>query len=224
MLFEDGTYPAIARTGSPYLRKNGKLSFAVKCEAGGKEIVARLNIELNDGTLSEKTLERMGECFPDWDKTVAGLYDEAAFTDVDVSITTQNEEDANDPSKIWTRVQWLNPAGGGGGASMPEVASKEDLVAKYGSRFRAMGGGTSASAPPTQSAPPAAKEDDGKATTMQDCWEALEKRMGKVPRKKLDAEWTRIIDLVAEGQDYENIGPEDWKRIMGQCADDNLPF
>lgn len=223
MLFENGTYPAIARCGSPYLRSNGKLSFAVKCEIGDKNIVARLHIELNDGTLSEKTLERIGECFPDWDKTVEGLYNEAAFSDVDVSVTTLNEEDQNDPNKVWTRVQWLNPAGGGGGATMPEVASKDDLVAKYGSKFRALTGGKSAATPPKRKTTPP-KTDDGKAPTTEECWNALEERMGKATRAKKEEEWNRILDVVADGADYENISPEDWKRVMEQCKDDNVPM
>jgi len=146
MLLENGVYGAVVRDISVYLRgDNERLTAAFRIECEGKEIVHREWLELNDGTISDRTIRRLRDCFPEWDGAIESLEQGFCVQDVEVEVTIENEQDRNDPEKWWTRVRFMDPPGSGGGAAaLPEKVSRGTLVSKYGSRFRALAGGTPA--------------------------------------------------------------------------------
>ena len=141
MLLENGIYRAVVKDISLYLRgEYERLTAAFKVECEGKELVHREWIELNDGTISDKTIKRLRMCFPKWDGNIETLEQGFCVQDVEVDITVENEKDKQDPAKWWTRVRFINPPGEGAAspASMPEKENRGTLVSKYGSRFRAL--------------------------------------------------------------------------------------
>jgi hypothetical protein len=148
MLLENGMYRAVVKDVSVYLRgENERLTAAFRVECEGKELVHREWLELNDGTISDKTTKRLRACFPKWDGTIEALEQGFCVQDVDVEVTVENEQDKQEPEKWWTRTKFMDPPGGSsGGAAMPERANRASLVSKYGARFRALAGGTPARA------------------------------------------------------------------------------
>ena len=155
MLLENGTYRAVVKDISVYLRgENERLTGAFRLDCEGKELVHREWLELNDGTISDKTIKRLRECFPKWDGSIETLEQGFCVQDVEVEVTVENEQDKQDPEKWWTRTKFMDPPGGssGGAAALPDKESRATLVGKYGARFRALAGGT----PATRSQKPSA--------------------------------------------------------------------
>lgn len=242
MLLENGTYAATVRDVHLYERGEQKrLTAAFKLEAEGKEIVHREWLELNDGTISEKTLARLREVFTAWDGSIEALDDGACCRDVEVEIVVENEQDQQDSSKTWTRVRWMNPPGGGAGnGGMPDRVDRGSLVSRYGSKFRALAGGTRPVATnadakkaavdlglkPASSLPPPAKKpaaDTPAESSLEECWELACKRRAGKPRAEVEAAWFKVLDAVCPGKDAADLTPAEWGRIKGYIADD-LPF
>lgn len=146
MILENGLYRAVVRDISVYLRgENERLTGAFRLECEGKELVHREWLELNDGTISDKTIRRLRECFPKWDGSIETLEQGFCVQDVEVDITVENEVDRHDPEKWWTRVRYMDPPGGTSGTpALPESVKRETLVSRYGARFRALAGGVPA--------------------------------------------------------------------------------
>ena len=110
MLMENGTYGAVVRDVHLYERGEQKrLSAAFRLDVGGTELVHREWLELNDGTLSERTLQRLRKVFPKWDGTIEKLDEGFCCQDVEVEIVVENEPDQQDPGKLWTRTKFMNP-------------------------------------------------------------------------------------------------------------------
>jgi len=167
MLLENGTYRAVVKDISIYLRgENERLTAAFRLECEGKELVHREWLELNDGTISDKAIKRLRTCFPKWDGNIETLEQGFCVQDVEVDVTVENEQDKQDTTKWWTRTKYMDPPGGGSaGAPMPDKESRATLVSKYGARFRALAGGT----PPRAAAGPQTTDrrpQTGKATAV----------------------------------------------------------
>jgi len=250
-----GQYEAAVKGVSPYYRKpkdsggEPRLSVAVKCLVGdgdgSEEIVSNQHIELNDGSLSERTLSNLRKVFPLWDGTIEGLFIEQNFMDVPCKIEIEHKAGIKDPSQIFANVKWLNPPGGGGGG-MPEPADPKDLLAKYGGKFRALAGGKLVAAPaakapaptakapaapapkapaPAAKAPPApkakAKTVAAATPTMEQCWAEVCKN--HPDGNDATAYWEKVLAKFAEGKNYVDITAEEWTAIAKEC-EDNLPF
>ena len=233
VILEAGKYSAVTKGASPYYRpKSGKLSLAVACMVDAVEIIARVNVELNDGTISSANIATLRRVFPDWDGTIEGLLIAANFADkpceIEVEVTTNETS-----GEQWSNVKWLNPVGGGGGG-MPEPADPKDLLAKYGSKFRALAGGKPipAAAPkaaaPVPAAKPPAPKPKAKAPsaaaatpTMESCWaEVCKNHPDPADASKY---WEGVLENNAPGKEYTDITAEQWQKIAKDC-EDNLPF
>lgn len=237
MLLENGKYPATVRDVHLYERgDNKRLTAAFRIEAGDHELIHREWIELNDGTISDKTHKRLRQCFPAWDGTIEALDEGFCCKDIEVDVIVENEPDQNDPGKLWTRTKMMFPRGGqGGGEKMPEKLARSTLVSKYASRFRALSGGTPpakqppASAPPNPPPPavdpkrPAAPEKPAPTSTPEACWAAICSLMEGKPREKIEINWFKILNEVIPGKDSGDFTPEDWGKVLPRVSDD-LPF
>ena len=127
MLIQDGVYVGRVTDVSLWLRgDNERLSAAFRVEVEGKVLVKNEWIELNDGTISDKTIHRLRECFPAWDGSIESLESGTFLGEgFEVSVTIEQEPDKNEPDKYWTVIKWMNPAGSGtGAAKMPDKAAK----------------------------------------------------------------------------------------------------
>ena len=244
MLFENGVYEAIVKDVSLYFRgEMERLTAAFRLDCLGKELVHREWIELNDGTLSEKTVNRLRACFPSWDGDIGSLEQGHCCRGVAVLVTVENEQDRTDATKWWTRTRYMNPPGGAcsGAATLPDKESRATLVSKYGARFRALAGGTPAAAgtavvppkapPPTARPPVPASAGPGPAprqpappaavSNLEDCWEALCKRHPDELREQVGERWFALLARVVPGKDQADFTPEDWGRVMVEIT---LPF
>jgi len=238
---ENGIYRATVRDISMYLRgENERLTAAFRLDCEGKDLVHREWMELNDGTISDKTIRRLRDCFPQWDGSIETLEQGVCVKDVEVDVTVENEPDRNDPEKWWTRTRFMNPPGGAGGsASMPDRESRATLVSRYGARFRALAGGkqvsgagtaaaaTPAPASPPPSAPPPPPPAPAKVeapvapSTLEECWEALCDKHPDELREQVGERWFEILGRVGNGKDQADFEPEDWGRVLAEIK---VPF
>ena len=246
MLLENGTYRAGVKDVSVYLRgENERLTAAFKLVCEGKELVHREWLELNDGTISDKTIKRLRECFPQWDGSIETLEQGFCVQDVEVEVTVENEQDQENADKWWTRVKYMNPPGGGGrAATLPDKVSKATLVSKYGARFRALAGGAPAVAPGAMAGKPAARsasvtggaapqagppirpstktaEPAARPSSLEECWEALCKKHPDELREQVSERWFAMLEKVVPGKDQADFSPEDWGRVLAVIA---VPF
>ena len=151
MLLENGVYRAVVKDISVHLRTTKdkeereveRLTGSFRLECEGKELVHKEWLELNSGTISDKIIKRLRECFPKWDGSIETLEQGFCVQGVEVEVTVENEQDREDPDKWWTRTKLMYRPGGssGGAAALPDKESRATLVGKYGSRFRALAGG-----------------------------------------------------------------------------------
>ena len=151
MLLENGVYRAVVQDISVHLRgENERLTGSFRLECEGKELVHKEWLELNDGSISDKTIKRLRECFPKWDGSIETLEQGFCVQGVEVQVTVENEQDRQDPAKWWTRTKFMDPPGGtsGGTAALPDKVSRATLVGKYGSRFRALAHSTGSTGSP----------------------------------------------------------------------------
>ena len=74
MLIENGTYRAVVKDISVHLRgENERLTAALRLECEGKELLHKEWLELNDGTISDRTIRRLRDCFTKWDGSIEML-------------------------------------------------------------------------------------------------------------------------------------------------------
>lgn len=214
---ENGTYKGIVKDISVYLRgENNRLSAAVQVEINGKELLFREWLELNDGTMSPERIANFRKCFPKWDGTIETLDDTQIVYGAEVQCVVENEADQKDPAKTWSRIRWMNPVGGGS-AAMPEKASKATLLAKYGSKFRALAGGTPAlKAPPPSKAPPIPKPTVAEST-QDECWAALNDASAAG-----EARWFALI--AQSGKDQAAMTGTDWGAVMATIKGQEFPY
>lgn len=129
----------------------------------------------------------------------------------------------------------MNPPGGGGPVEMPEKVDRATLVARYGSRFRALSGGVpSALRPPKTPVPgqpptsaPQPAQPPSPPSSLDECWELLCKECPKDPREVVEAHWFKILKDAVPGKDSGDFTPEDWGKVKAWIAEkvaDNLPF
>jgi len=151
MLLENGKYLAVVKDISVHLRTTKdkeereveRLTGSFRLECEGKELVHKEWLERNDGTINDKTINRLRACFPKWDGSIEMLEQGFCVQGVEVQVAVENEQDRQDPDKWWTRTRFMDPPGGtsGGSAALPNKVNRATLVGKYGSRFRALAGG-----------------------------------------------------------------------------------
>lgn len=250
MLLENGQHEAVAKGISPYYRKNGMFTVAIIFEVGNVQIKGDRYVQKNDGAFSEAELKNLQKVFPAWDGTIDGLFIADTFIDVPCSITIENRDGEGEyEGKTFSDVKWINPPGGGHTAELPEPADKKELLAKYGSQFRAlMGGKKPAPAPkqedlPTQDPPEEDPPAEPPKKTAKPPAKAPAKKSAPPPTKKdnnpaptmemcwntilkrkpaeAEALWQKFLDEVAPGKDYDDMTADEWKAVMKLCDGTN---
>lgn len=237
MLLEDGKYIAVVKDVYLYERGEQKrLTGAFKLEIkhnGMIELVHREWLELNDGTISEKAIESLRECFPEWDGTIEALGEGFCCRDVQVRVVVENEQDRKDKDKYWTRTKYMNPVGkaNGGGADMPETLDRETLTSRYASRFNAVTGATAkpaapahvpvhAGAPPPR--PPKAAPASG-TSSQEACWDKLVSLHTDMLREQIEQLWFELIEKTFTGRDGGDFTPEEWAAVLATITAGTQP-
>lgn len=203
-------------------------------EHAGSRITAIRTIVSKEGAVQMNEVEKLKEIFgivadsADPNAILNGIF---GLMDADqgekrFEIDVQDEEYNG---KVSRKVKWINPLGGGG-MKMPEPADRRSVLQKYGSKFRAIAGGTPVNKPaarPAVATPPKPKTppvpQTGPTSTMEECWEIFckEKPEGTA-QEQLEKEWF-ALQKSEIGKDDNNLTPHEWGKLKGKL-EDNVPY
>lgn len=237
-----GTYNACAAQAAVYENTNGTLVLCLDLDLRSDPPV-RLkgyqSLTTKDGALNTRCLESLRQCFPDWDGADPFWFEDADLSDCDLSVVVEDEVSDRD-GKTYNKVAWINPPGGRSGGAMPASGNRATILAKYGSRFRALAGGVPAkpAAPmPQPAAPrPAPVEDAGaaappdepdggaRASDMTECWRAFCEACPHKDRATINKAWWATLKDTVPGRQQGDFTPGDWGRVMNAIEGAQLPF
>lgn len=144
-----GTYPAgTAGQMVVYETENGALCVAIPVKiTGGTEVAWQgkhtETLVKSDGTLRTKAISSMKKIFG-WDGIDPFTLEDMDTSEVGFEIVGEHSAytPPGETEEITTfKIQWVNPVGGS--TNMPEqVADRKAILAKYGSKFKALSGST----------------------------------------------------------------------------------
>lgn len=148
-------YPARA-TGAASVYENAKESLIVCLEVDvqGEMLRYYATIATKDNGINTRTVEGLKTMFG-WDGQDPFWFADhgADYAEREVEATIELKQGN---TETFANVKYLDPPGGQSGASqMPAAGNRASLLAKYGSKFRAIAGGTPAATPPAARKPPA---------------------------------------------------------------------
>lgn len=184
----------------------------------GKTIAAFVTLVDKDGTVQVNTWNKLLKIFGPHAEPAEMFAPGVDHADARFEIDVQ---DHTYEGKTTRRVQWINVPGEG---PMPNVVASDvrAVKAKYGSKFRALTGGTpaKAKAPTTPQLPPAPPAPT-EACTMQDAWNELNhSHAGKSP-DDIKRIWFDAIR--STGKDQQRFTSDDWAALRNQFRD-NVPM
>jgi hypothetical protein len=244
-LVEPGKY--IAKLSGPvegsksgiiiYETQRGALCAAVPCKISegpemGKELKSTQTIVKQDGTIQTRTVDNLKAIFG-WDGVDPFWLMENDFAEIAFQIVVENEPGQNQDGSIkkdaqgntvyFSKAQWLNPLGGS--MKMPEAADRRSVLAKYGSKFRALAGGAPAKAPATP--PPTVplvtpSLPSGPTVTMEEAWQAMCKANDGKSESELTQLWFATLREKFGTDNNSQITPQQWGQLVKDL--DNLPY
>lgn len=237
MNIADGTYAARPGAASVYESKQGALvlALAVKIQ-DGPELKSYHTLVNKDGAINTRTIDNL-KAWSGWDGVDPFWFMENDLSGIDVEVVIANEPGFNDPTKMFAKVKWINPPGGGGGkgADMPEASDKRSILAKYGAKFRAVSGGvpaaraaapkpaTTATAeqptlprrdlqqPAARPAAPVARPKPS-GSTQAAAWGKMCELGAKLTQAQKEDIWFKCVD--ATGMDQADMTPEGWAKVL----------
>ena len=230
MNIANGTYRARPKSASVYESpKSGALVLALVHELdGGGEIKSYHTLALADGEIRPREIESLKK-WSGWDGSDPYWFMDTGLTGLEVELVVENEPGFNDPTKVFPKVKWVNPCGGGNGGGLPEAADRRAVLAKYGSKFRAVAGGVPLAArapakPAAQAAPPAPARRNlvapalppqpaarKAAATQTGAWNRLNELAGAMRREEIEAAWFECVD--GTGMDQSDMTAEGWAQV-----------
>jgi hypothetical protein len=241
MQLENGTYggrPVAGVAGSVYETENKAVMLALRFKlvtADEPEITFRTCLVTKDGSLMTKNIENLRK-WSGWDGVDPYWFMETDLSGIEVELVIENKPGWKDPSKVFPEVQWVNPPGARGGGTMPEASDKKALLAKYGSKFRALAGPQPVGKPaPKPSAPPAAPSRPTPAASavkkvhsQETAWALMQEKAAGISNEQIEAFWFKFVD--ATGMDQAEMTPEGWALVeaaiikQAETQEGFLPF
>lgn len=235
MLLEPGKY--VAKVGEingnkivVYEATTGSLCAAIPCEVcegddAGKVIKHTVTMVNKDGAIQTRTNDTLKEVFG-WDGLDPFWLMDADLSEVTFEIVIESE---TTDKGTFSKVKWLNPLGGG--QKMPETADRRSVLAKYGSKFRAL---STAAKPAPASAPakPATKPapalpkkstapppQSGPTATMEECWEEMCKANDGKSQDDLATLWFATLKEMFGTDNNSDITPQQWGQLKPKLGD-----
>jgi len=142
MTIQDGTYAARPGAASVYESDKGALVMALVVKlAEGPELKSYHTLCNRDGAVNTRTVDNL-KAWSGWNGVDPFWFMENDLSGMEVEVVVANEPGFADPTKLFPKVKWINPPGGGG-SDIPVAADKRTVLAKYGAKFRALAGGAS---------------------------------------------------------------------------------
>jgi hypothetical protein len=217
-----------------YTAGTGSHCYAIACEVAegedaGQTVKHTLTLINKDGVISQKTIETIKDVFgckqfdPFWFPEAAsrGELDDIRFE------LTGKIETSEKGTQYW-KGEWLNAIGGS--ASMPKAnVNKQELLARFGSQFRALSGGAPAPAQRKSTPPPAAKKSTppppptGPAATMEEAWQALLENNPGISDEDAAKLWSDTIANKFPGKTNTDLTPQDWGKLK-EVFSDRIPM
>jgi hypothetical protein len=207
-----------------YEAKSQALCIAIPCiisqgDHTGFTTKATVTLVKSDGTVMTNGLENLKTIFG-WDGLDPFALMDSDYKDIEFALAECKHENGED-SKTYFKAGWVNALGGG--MKMPEAADRRSVLAKYGSKFRALAGGAAVKpAAPKAAVPalpkPAPAAPTGPAATMEEAWEACCKN--NVGNE--EPSWFAAMASMFPGKTNTNLTPQDWGRLKAHFSD-NVP-
>lgn len=226
-----------------YESDKGALVLAIMMKvADGVEMKSYHTLVLADGTVNTRTVDQL-KAWSGWDGIDPFWFMENDLTGIDVEVVIANEPGFTDKTKLFPKIKWVNPPGGGKGGGMPDAADRRAVLAKYGAKFRAVAGGAPmatrspaapAAAPfprpavqqpnlphrgdalPTRPpvGPPPARPKPAAGGTQAAAWERLCALGAALPQDEREAIWFEAVD--ATGMDQVDMTAEGWAQVQAE--------
>lgn len=222
-----GRYAARATgVSSVYENAKGSLVLAMEFYVEGQTIKWLTTLATADNGINIKTVERLKACFG-WDGQDFFWFVEnpEAYIERDVEVTIEHRQG---DKATFVNIAFVDPPGGGG--KIPASGNKASLLAKYGSKLRAISGGTPAKAappaakPPAKSTPPVPAKPNlkGSPSNQIAVWGCFtEVHQGK-SEDEISALWFAMIEQHFPGVDQGDLTPEQWGHLFEHL--DHVPF
>lgn len=233
-LLQPGRYPA-KPTGasSVYENAKGSLVLAMELNVEGQNMKYMTALVTEANGVNTRTIDTLKACFG-WDGQDFFWFVEhpEAYIEREIEVTIEHSQGTN---RAFANIAFIDPPGGG--SQMPVSGSKAALLAKYGSKFRAIAGGApskpaapQAKVPPTAKPPPSkppikpVKPDlKGTPSNQMACWQKLlEENPGKT-EDEVTAIWFAVIEKLFPGIDQGDLTPKQWGEVF-EALEDEVPF
>lgn len=245
MLPQPGYYDCYAGERGVYETKGGALMFSIKCLIDQQtNITAYQCLVSKEGAVMQRTVDTLKEVFG-WDGVDVMWLQEADLSQVQFNIKVDASVDSRD-GKDTVTVSFINPLGGG--SNGPNKGDRNEIMAKYGAKFRALSGGSPMQQPQKppqpqqqaqqqqQAAPPAPGVGTGSALTlpptappsnMQEAWDALCQNAPEgTTQDGMTELWTQGIGLI--GKPQNSLSGNEWGLLKQAFVDfyntDSLPL
>ena len=225
-----------------YEASTGSLCAAVPCQMTDSGFTFKHTMVLvkADGTIMTKSTDTLKAVFG-WDGVdpfwlMDHSLDDGAMRAVEFEIVGGPE--TGDKGGQYFKSQWLNPLGGG--LKTPEAANRQSVLAKYGSKFKALAGagqsreqkvenrnlpavpsGAQRTARPTLPPPVAPTQS---AATMEEAWAALNEANPGKDAAVIEKIWFDTIGKLFPNKSNTDLKVHEWGRLKAEFEKDELPM
>lgn len=212
-----GTYTA-RPTGeaSVYENEKGNLILCMEMSCEGEILRYYSALATVENGINTRQVDALKNVF-DWDGTDFFWFvdhpEELQAAEVEVVIEMRPGRDGD---RLFPSIKYLNARGG---SELPQTGDRQALLAKYGSKFRAMAGGTPpASAPPAAKKPPAPPAQNIQPSDQMTVWGRYCELGGS------EEGWFKAIAQAVPGVDQGDLTPVQWGQVLDWIENNTLPF
>jgi hypothetical protein len=234
---QPGRYPARATgVASVYENAKGSLVLAMEFFVEGQTLKWLTTLATEDNGINIKTVERLKQCFG-WDGQDFFWFVEnpESYIERDVEVTVEHRQG---DKATFVNIVFVDPPGGSG--SLPTSGNKASLLAKYGSKLRAISGGAPAkTAPPAVKPPvkappakppaqptlpfkPAAPDIKGTASNQMAVWARFAEGHEGKSEEEISSLWFAMLGEHFPGIDQGDLTPMQWGHLFEVL--DQIPF
>jgi hypothetical protein len=193
-----------------------------------------VTIVKGDGEVMTRSVENLKKVFG-WDGQDPFWLTETDLTNVEFDVVGEQEQyvPPEGEPRITFRVKYLNPPGGG--MQMPQSADRKSILAKYGSKFRALAGPTkpAPAAPkpapkkeeekPAPEKPSAKKSPPGRSavspsvtaptTTMDEAWAACQAANPQLDEEQQGEVWYAKVEEMFPGKTNSDLSIQQFDKL-----------
>lgn len=226
---QPGRYPARATgVASVYENAKGSLVLAMEFHVEGQILKWLTTLATEDNGINTRTIDRLKACFG-WDGLDFFWFVEhpEAYIERDVEVTVEHRQG---DKATFVNIAFVDPPGGN--VHLPASGNKASLLAKYGSKLRAISGGTPAkpaapAAKPPVKAPPAspAKTPPPPKASPSDqmaVWGRFSELHAGKSEDDISTLWFELIETHFPGVNQGDLSPEQWGHLFEHL--DQVPF